>query len=248
MTVVEENVSRNFKGIWIPKEIWLHPDLDCFEKVLWAEIDSLDNEERGCTASNAYLQKFFNIKERCLQLGLAKLKKLGLIYYESFDGRTRKLRSCLKTTHEKFDTPPVSKITPQGSQILHPYNKGYKKEDSVCIPPTPPPVLFFEKEDIKMPKVEYERIGQKYGLDALQWIIEDMILYSREHPDKFAKYKSHASVAESWIRKNILKGNDKWKTQNKASHPKSTNYRPDSSANAMPERQYVTLGSVLLMQ
>ena len=49
--------NRDFKGVWIPKEIWLNTDLSIIEKVLLVEIDSLDNSDRGCFASNEYLAK-----------------------------------------------------------------------------------------------------------------------------------------------------------------------------------------------
>ena len=42
-----EKPSRDFKGIWIPKEIWESEQLSIMEKVLFVEIHSLDNE-RGC--------------------------------------------------------------------------------------------------------------------------------------------------------------------------------------------------------
>ena len=35
-------MQRGFKGIWIPKEIWLSPDLNYVEKILLVEIDSLE--------------------------------------------------------------------------------------------------------------------------------------------------------------------------------------------------------------
>jgi hypothetical protein len=34
--------NRDFKGVWIPKEIWINTDLSIIEKVLLVEIDSLD--------------------------------------------------------------------------------------------------------------------------------------------------------------------------------------------------------------
>lgn len=52
--------ERAFKGIWIPKEIWLSKDLTILEKILLVEIDSLDNEE-GCFASNKYFAEFFGL-------------------------------------------------------------------------------------------------------------------------------------------------------------------------------------------
>jgi len=50
--------DRDFKGIWIPKEVWLADELNYIQKLLLVEIDSLDNE-KGCFASNDYFADFF---------------------------------------------------------------------------------------------------------------------------------------------------------------------------------------------
>ena len=36
--------TRDFKGIWIPREIWLNENLSLQEKAFIVEIDSLDKE------------------------------------------------------------------------------------------------------------------------------------------------------------------------------------------------------------
>ncbi|NJL54146.1 helix-turn-helix domain-containing protein [bacterium] len=106
-----ETFNRDFKGIWIPKEIWLDQSLSLFEKALFAEIDSLDGV-KGCYADNKYFQKFFNVSERTLQEALKRLRELGYISVENFDGRTRILKSHLQTVYEKFRTsPPQNKMT-----------------------------------------------------------------------------------------------------------------------------------------
>lgn len=87
------DLPRGFDGIWIPKEIWLEPDLTALEKMLWAEIRSLGRHESGCFASNAYFAKFFGTTERRIQQMLAKLKKKNLIVNPGFDGRKRILRA-----------------------------------------------------------------------------------------------------------------------------------------------------------
>lgn len=56
-------MNRDFKGIWIPKEIWLCSELTVHEKLLLVEIDSLDND-KGCYANNAYFAEFFNLSQR----------------------------------------------------------------------------------------------------------------------------------------------------------------------------------------
>lgn len=60
--------ERDFKGIWIPKEVWLSDALTMQEKLFYVEIDSLDNED-GCFASNAHFAEFFDVsKGRCTQI------------------------------------------------------------------------------------------------------------------------------------------------------------------------------------
>jgi len=83
--------ERGFKGIWIPKEIWLAENLSLQEKVMLAEIDSLDNED-GCTASNEYFSKFFDLSETRISNIISSLKEKDLIEQTEFTGRKRTLR------------------------------------------------------------------------------------------------------------------------------------------------------------
>ena len=73
-----EKPSRDFKGIWIPKEVWESNELSIMEKVLFVEIHSLDNE-RGCYASNRYFSEFFGVSERQIQNVIAALKGKGFV-------------------------------------------------------------------------------------------------------------------------------------------------------------------------
>lgn len=84
--------NRDFKGVWIPKEIWLNTDLSIIEKVLLVEIDSLDNSERGCFASNEYLASFVQLSEGRVANIISDLKKRKFIIQVFFDGRNRGLR------------------------------------------------------------------------------------------------------------------------------------------------------------
>lgn len=84
--------NRDFKGVWIPKEVWLNKDLSIIEKCLLVEIDSLDNGEKGCFASNEYLATFFNLSESRMANIISDLKKRGFINQIYFDGRHRGLR------------------------------------------------------------------------------------------------------------------------------------------------------------
>ena len=55
--------NRDFKGVWIDKSIWLDKNLSATEKVILAEIDSLNNEN-GCYASNNYFAEFCQCSEK----------------------------------------------------------------------------------------------------------------------------------------------------------------------------------------
>ena len=69
-------MSRDFKGIWIPREIWVSKELTMQEKVFLAEIHSLDNE-LGCIASNAYFADFFNLSKSSVSRVISSLCDKG---------------------------------------------------------------------------------------------------------------------------------------------------------------------------
>lgn len=87
--------ERDFKGVWIPREVWLDTRLNALDKVILTEIDSLDNGERGCYASNKYLAGFCQCSETKVSTAISKLIQLGYIYVQKFDGRQRELKSRL---------------------------------------------------------------------------------------------------------------------------------------------------------
>jgi hypothetical protein len=106
--------NRDFKGVWIPKEVWLNENLSIIEKCLLVEIDSLDNSERGCFASNEYLANFFKLSESRMANIISDLKKRGFINQIFFDGRQRGLRIVKSevwfTENDKADYPKTVKL------------------------------------------------------------------------------------------------------------------------------------------
>ena len=87
--------ARDFKGVWIPKQIWLDTRLNALDKVIFVEIDSLDVGENGCWASNEYLADFCQCSTWKISSAIKKLTENGYITVESFDGRKRKIKSRL---------------------------------------------------------------------------------------------------------------------------------------------------------
>lgn len=86
--------ERDFKGVWIPKEIWLDERLNALEKVILVEIDSLDSTDAHCWKSNENLAEFCQCSATKVSNAISKLIKLGYVKVHSFDGRKRRLQSC----------------------------------------------------------------------------------------------------------------------------------------------------------
>ena len=72
-------VARDFKGIWIPREIWELEDLGWNEKLLLVEVDSLNIDGQGCYASNDYLAKFLGVSKERLRKIIYRLVKDGYL-------------------------------------------------------------------------------------------------------------------------------------------------------------------------
>lgn len=87
------NESRDFKGVWIPKKVWLDTRLNALDKVILMEIDSLDQGEKGCYASNEHLAEFCQCSKTKVSTAISKLIKCGYLYIQNFDGRKRELKS-----------------------------------------------------------------------------------------------------------------------------------------------------------
>lgn len=87
-------MNRDFKGVWIPKEIWLDSRLNALDKIILVEIDSLDCED-GCFASNQYLAEFCQCSENKISQSISLLVELGYLEIVKFDGRKRFIKSRL---------------------------------------------------------------------------------------------------------------------------------------------------------
>lgn len=109
--------NRDFKGVWIPKETWLNTDLSIIEKVLLVEIDSLDNSERGCFASNEYLAKFVQLSESRVAHIISDLRKRNYLKVVFTDGRNRGLKCCeQQSSYAKNSKAELLKSTKQSSR------------------------------------------------------------------------------------------------------------------------------------
>lgn len=126
-------MTRNFKGIWIDKDIWMNPDLSITEKCLLAEISSLDND-KGCYASNKYFAEFFCISIKTISRSIAKLVEMELLSaeYEKKQANTKRVLKCLFHTGQivQNDQSTLDKLSishgtksPTSNTVLNNTNK-----------------------------------------------------------------------------------------------------------------------------
>lgn len=125
--------NRDFKGIWIPKEIWLSTNLSVLEKVFLAEIDSLDGTE-GCFASNDYFAEFFGLsKDRCSEVisSLQKKKRIQVILNKVAQNKDRRI---IRGVWAKIPRPSRQKrldgVGENPEHITKPITKPISKTDN----------------------------------------------------------------------------------------------------------------------
>ncbi len=133
-TFKKEGLKRTFRGIWIPAEIWENEKLSTEERILWAEIDSLQGKE-GCFASNYYFALFLGRSERQIRRYLKNLEEGGFIVIKDKESRKRRIFSALRNTTRTSVTSTRTSMTETRTSMSglhgHPcpiYNKVYNKD------------------------------------------------------------------------------------------------------------------------
>lgn len=121
--LMEEN-NRQFKGIWMPAEIWLNHDLTWNEKILLAEIDSFTSRDRDFYMSNEYIANFLGVTETSANKILSSLIKKGFVVKTKFDGRKRWVKSALSTVTSQGCSQEQGRDVPEDNR----YNKDIEQD------------------------------------------------------------------------------------------------------------------------
>lgn len=102
---IEVKENRGFKGVWLPKELYLNKYLSWSEKMLLVEINSLHCNCGSCFASNKHFAEFLGVCDRAVEKMIAKLKREGYIQYKTewvHDGYGGKKRTMWLTDPETY--------------------------------------------------------------------------------------------------------------------------------------------------
>ena len=121
-------MPRDFKGVWIPKEIWLSDKLSLIEKVILVEIQSLDNE-RGCFASNRHFSEFFGISPRQVSTHISSLKSKGYISVKIENRNDRTIRAAGKW--RRIPTSDIVKLSDELNKLVGKVSLQKKSSDKI---------------------------------------------------------------------------------------------------------------------
>jgi len=83
-------MERQFRGVWIPAEVWLDTRLTLVQKALLAEIDSFTGAGKTFHKANDTIQVEYGVSRPTASKAIKKLEALGYIQ-SRFDGRVRHL-------------------------------------------------------------------------------------------------------------------------------------------------------------
>lgn len=83
--------TRDFKGVFIPNKVWKDTRLTALDKVILVQIDTMGKDENGYSVSNSELADFCHCSTTKVSTTISKLRDLGYISIEKFDGRKRKM-------------------------------------------------------------------------------------------------------------------------------------------------------------
>lgn len=109
-------MQRKFQGVWIPADVWLDRSLSITEKVMLVEISSLQDEVRGCYASNAHFGEFFDLSNSRVSEIISSLAAKGFIEVEQIREGKRivERRIRIANVFEKPNTPSENPSNPFG--------------------------------------------------------------------------------------------------------------------------------------
>ncbi len=197
-----ENPKRKFKGIWIPKKIWISEELSTQEKVFLAEIDSLEDEKNGCFASNKYFAEFFGLNKKTVSCITTALCSRGYII-SKIDKKNGNKRS-LRVNPEIWQRPiPESGDTPIPENRDSPYprkwGEGLPENKDTPIPENRETIIpkLYNKADNKTKGVEF---SAQHRLDLDLKIAQQAKLLS----EQIAEFL-HPNAREINTFKNIIK-------------------------------------------
>ena len=189
-------VNRSFRGVWIPRDIWLNKDLSITEKCFLAEIDSLGGSEEGRFASNQYFAEFFNLsKERARKI-IGELNKKGyleitLTYKEDTKEVDQRIIKLIGYGHKQ----PYGQNQPGGAVKNDHY---ITKSDNIIKKEKPVRHKYGTYKHVLLTDKDMEKLVSTYGKEVIDEYIDRMDNWIELHGKT---YKNYYLALINWLKK-----------------------------------------------
>ena len=209
-------MNRDFRGIWIPRHIWLDKNLKPIEKILLAEIESLGGLHDGCFASNQYFADFLDLsKDRTSKL-ISGLKNKGYITVElsykegSYEVDKRIIKAnpssyfCLGgSTHLEGGGENNDYIT--NNYNINNNNKTSKKKTTKEVRHK-----YGEFKNVLLSDKDLEKLKAEYGEELVEKYIKKMDEWIELNG---RRYKNYYLALRQWMNKEVSKKQEKVEKQ-----------------------------------
>jgi biotin operon repressor len=110
--------NNQFSGVFIPREVLLDEDISASGKIIFAIIQSLDND-KGCFASNEYIGKMLGLSDSSVRCSIADLERKKYLIRTIDENGNRTITTCTTASlcgddrQKTGTTPPENKRTPR---------------------------------------------------------------------------------------------------------------------------------------
>ena len=209
-------MNRDFRGIWIPRHIWLDKNLKPIEKILLAEIESLGGLHDGCFASNQYFADFFDLSKDRISRLVSGLKNKGYITVElsykegSYEVDKRIIKAnpssyfCLGgSTHLEGGGENNDYIT--NNYNINNNNKASKKKTT-----KEPRHKYGEFKNVLLSDKDLEKLKAEYGEELVEKYIKKMDEWIELNG---RRYKNYYLALRQWMNKEVSKKQEKVEKQ-----------------------------------
>ena len=209
-------MNREFRGIWIPKDIWLSKDLSTNEKVLLAEIDSLGGSSDGCFASNQYFADFFDLSKDRISRLVSGLKNKGYITVELIykEGTCEVDKRIIKLNPYSYFYQGVQNhqggIGENTKDITNNYNINNNNKTSKKKTTKEPRHKYGEFKNVLLSDKDLEKLKAEYGEELVEKYIKKMDEWIELNG---RRYKNYYLALRQWMNKEVSKKQEKVEKQ-----------------------------------
>ena len=201
-------MNRDFRGIWIPKEIWLSKDLSTNEKILLAEIDSLGGSSDGCFASNQYFADFFDLSKDRISRLVSGLKNKGYITVELIykEGTCEVDKRIIKLNPYSYFYQGVQNhqggIGENTKDITNNYNINNNNKTSKKKTTKEVRHKYGEFKNVLLSDKDLEKLKAEYGEELVEKYIKKMDEWIELNG---RRYKNYYLALRQWMNKEVSK-------------------------------------------